>query len=346
MSPQLWERLLVAARSCHDRNVLRFGGNTTRIVLHGGEPFAAPLSYLKELMEIYRRVIGESPHFSVGVQTNLYRITDEQIAFLKEHAISPGVSFDVVGGVRRSLSGRETEAAVQRNMERLAANGVQFGAIAVLARHTAPRLREVYDFFADRGIPLRVLPLSEGPGERPEALFSLPNADLVAALQDLFVHWIETGRRVPVSPFDDYITAAARKIIGIRDAMWSRRNDGEGVLVVNTNGRLYRMDDLYEEEALIGDIASQSMEEIVASVRYARSLAFDEDLTARMCGGCAFEGACTGVPALSSKHGALHDGRCAIAYPMHQFVENYLREQGFTKPELTELLGLEVLDAA
>ena len=44
-----------------------------------------------------------------GMQTNLYRISDEQIALLKAEKIELGVSCDVVGGVRLSLGNRETE---------------------------------------------------------------------------------------------------------------------------------------------------------------------------------------------------------------------------------------------
>ncbi len=346
MSLALWERVLVAARSYRERAIRATGDDSTPIVLHGGEPLAAPLSYLRELMAVYRRVIGDTPGFRVSLQTNLYRLTDEHLAFFKEYEVAPGVSFDMVGGVRRSLSGKETESAVARNMDRLRDSGIAFGAITVLARHTAPRLREVYDFFAARGTILRVLPLSQGPETRPEALFAIPNDEILRALEDLFVYWLESGRAVNVSPFNEYIAAAVHKILGVKGLRWDRRTHGEGVVIVNTDGRVYRMDDLYEEEARIGDLSSQTVDEILASERYARTLDFDDATASRVCGGCAFEGACAGTPVLTSKHGGLYEGRCAIDYPMYAFVERYIRALGLSREELRELLATEERDAA
>jgi uncharacterized protein len=258
---------------------------------------------------------------------------------VKEHAIDVGVSYDFVPGVRRNLAGRETETAVLRNMDRLERAGVPFGVIVVLAKHTARQITAIYDFFASRAVPLRVLPLFDGPSARPEALFALPYDEIIDAMQRLFVHWVDTGRAVRVSPLDEYLCVAVRALREVREPMWSRRTHGEAVLIANTDGRLFGGNDDYSPESLLGDLRTQTLEEIYASERYARSMAHDEAITARVCAGCAFEGACNGTPIFTEKHAALHEGRCAIESRMFARVAEYIRALGFTKEELTELVA-------
>ncbi len=344
ISQKLWANVVSAIVANHDREVGRRGSAQTTVILHGGEPLATPLGYLEDCLDHLRHAIGDRRGFHLAMQSNLYRLTEGQLALLRKHRIELGLSFDLVGGVRRSVTGRETEATVIRNMDRLRDAGVPFGAIAVLARHTAPRLEEVYDFFAARGVPFRVLPLSAGPASRPEELFALPTAEIVLALGRFFVHWIQTGRRVRVAPLHQYLEVAVRKLLGIAPPLWSRRAHGESVVVVNTDGKLYRMDDLYEDEALLGDLATDTLEAIYASTRYRLTLARDEAESDRVCGDCDYRGACSGIPLFASKHGELAEGRCSIAYPMHRFVERYVTELGFTREELAELVGLSAAE--
>jgi uncharacterized protein len=334
----LWRKAFETIREHRERTARRHGRATTRIVFHGGEPLAAPMPYLVEVMKLRDQILGDDPSFVNAMQTNLYRLTDPMIAFLSEHRFEVGVSFDYVPGVRRTLAGNETEGAVIRNLDRLRAAGLRTGAITVLAKHTAPRITEIYDFFAARGSSLRVLPLLEGPSERPETLFAIDDDAIVASLKRLFDHWMDTGMKVRVAPFDLHMIAVLRKMVGVRGGMVDRRAHGETSLVLNTDGALYRIDDVYEDAARIGNLHEQTFDEIFASDRYARSLLHDEGVLAATCGECEYAGACSGWPVFTSKQRPCPSGRCTIAYRVNRFIEESLCELGFGRDELVAML--------
>ena len=97
-----WRRLLGAIRLYHERRTAEVGEPfTTTIIWHGGEPLMLPLSYLRSVLDLQHEILGallEDGAVVNGMQTNLYRITDEQIELLKAEKIELGVSCDVVGG--------------------------------------------------------------------------------------------------------------------------------------------------------------------------------------------------------------------------------------------------------
>lgn len=195
-----WEGLLRSIRSYHERRSAELDGSfTTTIIWHGGEPLLLPLPYLRSVFEIQRQVFGtllETGAVVNALQTNLYRISDEQIELLKAERVELGVSCDVVGGVRLSLGNRETEEHIMRNVDRVTAAGLHFGAITVLGAHTAPRITDIYDFYRSLGISVRFLPMFAAPLNTPDASFALTVPQAEEALARLFIHWVEQKRRV------------------------------------------------------------------------------------------------------------------------------------------------------
>src|SRR5262249_50400144 len=142
---------------------------------------------------------------------------------LRENAIELGVSFDLVSGVRRSVTGRETETRVLHNIERLRGAGLAMGGLVVLAQHTLPRITEVYDFFAAKRMSVRVLPLFDGPTGRPEVDFAIGNDAIVDGLLVLFRHWLETGAVIKVEPLGEWLGNVLRKMLRVRGPLYNRR---------------------------------------------------------------------------------------------------------------------------
>ena len=165
-----WESLLDAIRCYHQRLEQRLGQPVeVRLIWHGGEPLALPATYLDAAMSLQRSVLAGLRQATL-MQTNLYRVPDATLDVLLRHQVKLGVSMDVFSGVR--LDARpETEAAVVANMDRLDRRGIRYGAITVLAQHNHRRMADVHDFWARRRIGFGVLPLFDGPPERPSGRF-------------------------------------------------------------------------------------------------------------------------------------------------------------------------------
>ncbi len=159
MDLSVWRRVFEAMRDQREMESARLGAQAAvGMILHGGEPLALPLAYLRDVMDLKLEVLGPDSEENFGqnsnsTQSNLYSVTDSHIEFLVDYGFSVGVSLDVVPGVRLSVTGKETEQRVIQNISRLRSAGIDLGGIAVLASHTARDILRVYDFYARERMP-------------------------------------------------------------------------------------------------------------------------------------------------------------------------------------------------
>jgi uncharacterized protein len=344
MSLSEWQRLLNAIRRYHERRTAEIGEPfTTTIIWHGGEPLLLPLSYLRSVFDLQHQLLGpllDSGAVINGMQTNLYRITDEQIALLKAEKVELGVSCDVVGGVRLSLGNHETEERIARNMDHVREAGVDFGAITVLAAHTAPRITDIYDFYKSLGVGVRFLPLFAAPLNTPDASFALLPTDAEAALKRLFVHRVKQKRRVSVLPIDDCVATVLRCRHGAPTWKYDRRG-GEWAFTVNTDGTLYQTHEAYDARWTLGNIFEQTIDDVLTSPAYVASFARDRALAARVCSGCRWKQGCSMLPAFDGAMAGGQESRCNYAYALCDFIDEYFTAHRFTDDQIAALLPMK-----
>lgn len=337
-----WGKIFGAIKSATELQSGRLGVPVkAQIVWHGGEPLLLPDDYLREVLALQEAILGRAAldggTYANAIQTNLYKLTDGKLALLQEGRFHVGVSMDLAGGVRLSAGGARTEQRVAENMDRLARAGIPFGAITVLAGHTVKHLRAVYDFMEALNISFRVLPLFAAPQNTPDASFAVSNEAMAAALCDLFLYWLERDFSVTVAPLNHYLQTALLQVHGLESTAWRRREHGDGVLIVNTDGTLYQVIDAYEPEKALGNLFHQPIEAILASDAYAASLDRNDALEAEHCGGCAFRRTCSHGPVFESRMANPPGGRCAVAFHVQEFIAAHLRHIGFDAGALREL---------
>ncbi|XXY49874.1 radical SAM protein [Sorangium sp. So ce269] len=343
MSETTLTHLFQLAKEYHFSEMRRLGSvPQTVFVWHGGEPLVQPISFLEQVQAVKRAVIGRQAaherYFRDVVQTNLFKLDASVLSFIKRHRMGVGVSLDVVPGVRRTLSGGETEARVMANLDRLQAAGIRAGAIAVLAKHTLPHVTRIYDFFAARGMGLRVLPLFDGPGERPAQHFEAGHDELVAGLCRLFDHWMASGCSVPLLPVAAWLLPVLRKILGVSAPPYDR-SQGETYLLVNTDGKVYPPGAGYGEDGWIAELSRPLTAAALRSgERYRASLEGDARLRRETCAGCPFFGACDTYPLFEAKYERLARGRCNLAHDVMCHMERAFRTWGVDPSMLVGLL--------
>jgi uncharacterized protein len=342
MSLDLWEKILVALKAHMAVAVERyrpFAGVRARVILHGGEPMALPLGYLGDVIALQNEMLPAEwlAEGTVGraLQSNLYRVTEPMLALLHEGNVGIGVSYDGIPGVRLSAAGEETEARVMANLERLEAWGFPLGIITVLAGHTAPYITDIYDTFRERVRRLRFLPLFNGPDSRPLDLVDASPEMLVEALCRLFVHWFDRGCQPEVVPLNSYFRSVILKMLGLEQMPYERRNHGDHVFVVDLDGQLYAPNADYT--GALGSLVESSIEEILESAPYQATLDADDTARESICGSCDYRGGCNTYPLLSNPDGGIALGRCLIAKPVCEFIESYLRREGFDEAALREM---------
>jgi uncharacterized protein len=334
MSLSLWAKILDTIRELSERTERATGlAPTDAIVWHGGEPTALPKSYLEDVVRLQREKFPqawfESGRIKNRIQTNLYALSDDKLEFLKRNDFGIGVSFDVVPGARLDTRGAPTEERVLANVRRLEADGITPKFLVVIAAHTAQSIDHVYEFLREHGQPCRLLPLFDGPAERPLDGVAADRATINLALMHMFRRWFEDDCPFPIRLFDEYLTVVVLKMLGLaRGFRYDRRMIGDKILVVNLDGRVYQPCTDYSDEFALGNLSSQSIDEIFASARYDRSLERDDEIRRAVCEPCEYFGACGAKEMFMVNDGGASQRRCMTAQPLFRAIEQYLREQG------------------
>jgi uncharacterized protein len=340
MSAELVDKVLGAAADLHRIRLKTTPTVRTTLIMHGGEPLVLPLDYLRGFLDAARGYFAGLAH-EIALQSNLYKVTQAQIDLVKAYNVGVGVSYDVAPGVRLTAAGGESAPRVEENIARVRAAGIPLAAIVVIARHTAPRLRQVYDHFAAEGMMLRVLPLADGPEERPTDSFAISLDETTQAMCDLFDYWFETGLRVGVDPFRTYVKDAIRLLLGVTVDKYDRSAAGDYAFFVNVDGRLYAERDAYEVPRALGDLNHQPIAELIRSAPYQASLEREAELIRRACPNCPLDASCAGWPIVATKSRGQFDTPCAIAPAVTLHIVRRLKEWGFDRAELLRMLADE-----
>lgn len=327
-----WEKTLVAVKHYHDMQGTRLeGSGRSVIVFHGGEPLALPVSYWEQVLDLAQQILGPSEttgDFSFVVQTNLYAVSEEMLNLLTKHQIRASVSLDVVPGTRLTAASGETERRVAENIDRLRARGIPATCQVVLAGHTKDRLREVHDFFAERGIAFGLTPVFGAPPLAANPDLTITAAEAAAALEDLFTYWMSRSCAVEVFNLSWYLNTVLLRLASLERLAWDARENGERIFTVNTDGTLWTPAERYCPDRSLGNLFHQSLDEILESPAYEDSLFRRDQLARRHCHGCRYAGACDGEPIFATPRDD-PPGPCPIASRLCRFIEDYLCRAGY-----------------
>ncbi len=103
------------------------------------------------------------------------------------------------------------------------------------------------------------------------------------------------------------------------------------------DGLVYRVLDAYAPELALGNIATQSLQDILASEAYGASLRRDSDEHDEHCKECVYRMACTRGHIYDSRVTSPYKGACPTAYHCIKFMQRYVREQGYDDADVRAL---------
>jgi uncharacterized protein len=298
-------------------------------VFHGGEPFLNKPDYLRSILVTLRKHLQPvGVPYVVATQTNLTQYKKEILDLFVEYGVTLGVSLDAFGGLRKTISGVESQDTVLRNLQRLHDDGyleaLCVGGIAVLTSRNIGRVLDIYEFYKRLGMSFRMLPVFNQSAERD---FRAPGlevspARVLAAYKQVAIAQLRDNMPQSISPIEDYFKAAviARvNGIGNRYDPW----DEEYALIINTNGDIYSDGDTYSPEGFIGNIYERPFSEIYRSERR-RKVCEVREARAQTCRLCPYDQRCNQMPIAECKPSERKldaKGRlvCTIARPMIDF---------------------------
>lgn len=325
---RLFAGLAAAPAAAPDEAPLQFA-------LHGGEPTLLPEAYLRELVALQERHLGSAGiAYRNTIQTNLYAVKPQTLDLLQELRIQISVSLDVFGDQRVTGTGLDVESRIQDKLDRLLADEARRdlvnGGITVLYRHNADRITEIFDFFHQRGLDFRVLPmfhLDEHSSAAPQ--LCLTPAELLQRLQELAIHWLsQPETRIKVYPLQEYLSAAILHLEGRRLTPFIP-GEQEWAVLVDTSGEVYSHGDAYLPGFSFGNAFAQDYDELMSSATRQHSIAV-RNARGETCQGCDYNNSCPRLPvieALPSER--LHSSQgvlaCSIAQPMTSFFKQLIQ---------------------
>jgi len=268
-------------------------------IWHGGEPFLIPLDYYDAIRPLQRDILDHKVRFSNGIQTNLTVLTNRHVRYLRSGMFfsNLGVSIDLYGDQRVDMRGRPSTQVALANMQRLLAEGISFSAIAVLARSTLPKVRDIFRFFDQARIGVRFLPFylsARDPvlASQQVADHALTYDELVGALNIIFDEWLVSKHALSTNPIDEYIEYALAHVGG--KGRSPRRTQIESVLIVNTDGGVWGAGSAYSSASKYGNLFQEGLSAILSSPARRLEIERAQDRVHRHCGPCQYYGSCPG----------------------------------------------------
>ena len=285
---------------------------------HGGEPLILGLDFYRKAIELERKYAdGKIIHNTI--QTNGTRITREWAEFFRKNDFLVGISIDgprdIHDKYRKDKGGRPTFDSVLRGLDLLKTSGVEFNTMSTVNRASEGRGLEVYQFLKSLGSRfMQFMPVVEhvkfpeglsgkalrnarphivDPAEEGAALafWSVSDMGFGRFLCDIFDYWVRNDvSRFFVGQFD----ATLALWCGARPGICVFAETCGGNSVIEHNGDLYPCDHFVYPKYRLGNIAENSIKEMMDSQAQVRFGIDKRNTLPSKCRRCKWLFACNG----------------------------------------------------
>ena len=273
------------------------------VAWQGGEPTLMGVDFFRRAVATAEAVRRPGQHLQHTIQTNGTLLTDEWCGFFADHRFLVGISIDgppdVHDRYRVDKRGGATSERVLRGLGLLRAHGVDVNVLCTVHAANQDRPLDVYRYFRDDlGIEfIQFIPIVERENDT-----GFQEGDTVtdrsvepgawgAFLEAVFDEWVvrDVGT-VFVQMFD----AALASWCGLPSTLCIFRETCGDALALEHNGDLYSCDHFVEPDHLLGNIATTTMVELVASPKQRAFGRAKADTLPGYCRSCEVRFACHG----------------------------------------------------
>ena len=281
---------------------------------HGGEPLMRSLDFYKKAMALQRKYAC-GRHIDNVLQTNGMLLTDEWCEFLAQNHWLVGISIDGTKDMhdhyRHTASGKPSWEQVMHGINLLKKYHVEWNAMAVVNAYNAEHPLEFYHFFKEIGcqylqftpIVERIIPHPDGrslaslqdteenQAKATIAPYSVSPAKWGNFLCTIFDEWVrhDVGR-VFVEIFD----CTLANWVGVAPGICAYAKECGHAGVMEYNGDVYSCDHFVFPEYQLGNIATNSMIEMLYGEKQQAFSRLKHASLPRQCKECDMEFACHG----------------------------------------------------
>jgi len=277
----------------------------------GGEPTLMGVEFFERVVALQRRHCPGSKRITNALQTNGTLLDDAWGEFLAREKFLVGVSIDgpreLHDRYRVDKGGRPTFDKVIEGLDLLKRYGVEFNTLTVVNRHNARHPAEVYRFLREHGSGfMQFIPLVERKGEGG-GLAGAPDGS--AEPEESVTHWSVGSRQFGdflCGVWDEWLQRDVGRVfvqlfdvqlglwMGLPSALCVFGETCGNALALEHNGDLYACDHFVYPEYRIGNIAEQSLGDMVRGAAQKKFGTDKRDTLPRFCRECEYRFACNG----------------------------------------------------
>jgi uncharacterized protein len=308
-------------------------------VWHGGEPLLQNPDFYWQVFDIQNKIFENfRGKITNGVQTNLTLLDTKRLHLLKEGFDSVGVSLDLFGGLRVHQTGIESQSKVLENIDRLTAANLEVGCITVLTKKNIDHVAEIYQFYREMKMSVRILPLFYGAFENQHQGFEIDAHDVLSAYKKFVDLWLEDDEFVAITPIYDAIQQVVYYYSPNAPTVFYDKREWESVYIVDLDGEVYSYSDAYDIDCSHGNIFTTPLENIVGGSAHQKVLGTAEQRMIAVCGECKFFGSCSGYPIAEGSRdyntlSELDPNRCIVERGLLEYIEYRFIESGIIDVE-------------
>ncbi|HPG38710.1 MAG TPA: TIGR04083 family peptide-modifying radical SAM enzyme [bacterium] len=255
---------------------------------HGGEPLAAGVDWYRAALPAIRSRFNDKAN--LGVQSNLWLLNDEFCQIFKEYRVSISTSLDGPEAINDAQRGPGYYANNRRGVETAWRHGFGIGAICTFTQKSAPRWREVFDYFVNENMPFSVHSAVPSLG-CPTSDLTLTAAEKAQLFITLFDHYMANMSRIKISTFD----TMARSISCGEGGLCTFNNCLGHYLTIAPDGGIFSCNRFAHDNSWrLGFVQELPSLEELSRTPVWRKLAEREELVKEDCGDCPHFGYCHG----------------------------------------------------
>ena len=247
--------------------VFDFAEESCTIGFQGGEPTLAGIDFYRRVIALEKKYNRRRIKVHNSFQTNGLLLNDEWAEFFADNHFLVGVSVDGYQSLhdfnRIDNEGKGTHARVMEKIGYLAKHGVDFNILCVVTAQMAKNIGKVYRFFKKQGLLYQQYipcldPLGEPPAQEKYSLTPKLYGQFLKSLFDLWYKDVKVGEKIYIGYFENLLgmmLGQAPESCGL-SGVCSVQN------VVEADGGIYPCDFYMLDDYKIGNLNSNSMEEI------------------------------------------------------------------------------------
>ena len=316
------------------------GNETLEVTFHGGEPLLAGANFYRAAIPLLRDAWqGRQVRFSV--QSNLWGLNDDLLDVFSEHPVALGTSLDGPKQINDAQRGPGYFERTMHGINLARARGIPVGCIATFTAQSAPRWREVVDFFLVEGLGFSLhaaLPVLGHPTAQPWQLSPEGYGALLSGLLDFY---LDNLKRMRIETLD----ALIRSVSAGKGGMCTFGDCLGAYLAVGPDGSIYPCQRFCDDSRFKLGGVDEHPDALRRSAVWAEFARRQEKIAAE-CAGCAFLDICRGgcpynVLAASGGttfNGSLRDPYCPAYRSIFTMITERAAAEAFAPENLQEVV--------